>query len=335
MNRKKKIIILAEAGVNHNGSLKNAFKLIDIASDCKADYIKFQITDSNIISKKAKKAKYQIDKLKKNETQHSMVKKLEMNWKKIHPILIKRCKKKKIGFLTSIFDYRWTEEIKKYNLDFIKIPSGEIDNFPLLKSVANLKKKILLSTGASTFNEVKNAVKFLFKNGLNKKNLTVMHCNSAYPTPINDVNLLAIKYIKEKFKIAVGFSDHSLGNEAAIASLPLGVSVIEKHFTISNKMKGPDHKISLGPKDLKKFINSIRKTEIAMGNEKKFVTNSEKQNRILIRKSIYANSEIKKGETFNRNNLRLKRPGNGLKPKLFEKLMGRKSKRNYKFDQLI
>ena len=139
--------------------------------------------------------------------------------------MIKKCKKKKIGFLTSIFDYTWTQEIKKHNLNFIKIPSGEIDYFPLLKSVANLKKKVLLSTGASTFNEVKNAVKFLFINGLNKKNLTIMHCNSAYPTPTNDVNLLAIKYIKEKFKIAVGFSDHSLGNEAAIASIPLGVVV--------------------------------------------------------------------------------------------------------------
>ena len=166
----KKTIIIAEAGVNHNGNFKNIFKLIDIASDCKADYIKFQITDSNIISKKAKKAKYQVNKLNKNETQYAMVKKLEMNWKKIHPILIKRCKKKNIGFLTSIFDYRWAKEIKKLNLDFIKIPSGEINNFPLLKSVANLKKKVLLSTGASTFNEIKNSN----KSGKNSKNLNLI-----------------------------------------------------------------------------------------------------------------------------------------------------------------
>ncbi len=331
----KKTIIIAEAGVNHNGNFKNIFKLIDIASDCKADYIKFQITDSNIISKKAKKAKYQVNKLNKNETQYAMVKKLEMNWKKIHPILIKRCKKKNIGFLTSIFDHTWAKEIKKLNLDFIKIPSGEINNFPLLKSVANLKKKVLLSTGASTFNEIKNAVKFLFRNGLNKKNLIIMHCNSAYPTPMKDVNLLSIKFLKNKFKIPIGFSDHSLGNEAAIASVALGASVIEKHFTISNSMQGPDHKTSLNPLQLKQFVRSIRLTEKAIGEERKFITNSERVNRNLIRKSIYANTNIKKGEKFNRENIGLKRPGTGIKPKHFEKILGKKSKKNYKHDQLI
>ena len=245
--KNNKTVIIAEAGVNHNGSLQNAYKLIDVAANCKADYIKFQIVDASVISTNAKKAKYQIDKKNKTESQFSMIKKLEMNWFKIHPLLIKKCKKKNIRFLTSIFDTGWINEIKKLNLDYIKIPSGEINNYPLLKSVANLNKKVLLSTGASKILEIKDAIDFLFKNGLKKNNLTVMHCNSAYPTPVNDINLLAIKYLKDKTKLNIGFSDHSLGAEAAIASVAFGVTVIEKHFTLSNSMSGPDHKISLNP----------------------------------------------------------------------------------------
>jgi N,N'-diacetyllegionaminate synthase len=335
MQNKNQIILIAEAGVNHNGSLQKAYKLIDIASYCGANYIKFQITDASVISTFAKKAKYQIDKKNTRESQYLMIKRLEMEWSKIHPLLIKRCKKKNIKFLTSIFDSSWIDEIKKLNLDYIKIPSGEINNFPLLKSVTKLKKKILLSTGASNILEIECAVNFLLKNGIKKKNLTIMHCNSAYPTPINDVNLLAINYLKKKFKLSVGFSDHSLGSEAGIASVALGVKVIEKHFTISNFMRGPDHKISLNPKQLKNFVTSIRKTEKALGKNKKFVTNSEKVNRNLIRKSIYANTDIKKNEFFTNQNIKLKRPGTGLKPIQFEKMIGKKSKKNFKFDQLI
>lgn len=334
MNNNKTIII-AEAGVNHNGSLQNAYKLIDVAAKCKADYIKFQIVDASVISFNAKKAKYQIDKNNKTESQFSMIKKLEMNWSKIHPLLIKRCKKKKIKFLTSIFDSSWIREIKKLRLDYIKIPSGEINNHQLLKSVANLNKKILLSTGASKILEIKSSIDYLIKNGLKRKNLTIMHCNSAYPTPMSDVNLLAIKYLQDKLKLSVGFSDHSLGINAAIASVALGVSVIEKHFTLSNSMSGPDHKISLNPKQLEEFVKSIRNTEKALGAYGKFVTSSERINRKIIRKSIYANLKIKKGEIFTNKNIKLKRPGVGLSPKLFEKILGLKSKKNYKYDQLI
>ncbi len=333
--KNNKTVIIAEAGVNHNGSLQNAYKLIDVAANCKADYIKFQIVDASVISTNAKKAKYQIDKKNKTESQFSMIKKLEMNWFKIHPLLIKKCKKKNIRFLTSIFDTGWINEIKKLNLDYIKIPSGEINNYPLLKSVANLNKKVLLSTGASKILEIKDAIDFLFKNGLKKNNLTVMHCNSAYPTPVNDINLLAIKYLKDKTKLNIGFSDHSLGAEAAIASVAFGVTVIEKHFTLSNSMSGPDHKISLNPKQLKSFINSIRKTEKALGKYNKFVTNSERPNRNIIRKSIYANSIIKKGDKFTSKNIKLKRPGVGMHPIKFEKIIGKKSKKNFKLDQLI
>jgi N,N'-diacetyllegionaminate synthase len=264
-----------------------------------------------------------------------MIKKLEMDWFKIHPLLIKKCENKNIKFLTSIFDTGWINEIKKLNLDYIKIPSGEINNYPLLKSVANLNKKILLSTGASKIIEIKEAINFLFKNGLKKNNLTVMHCNSAYPTPLNDINLLAIKYLQDKLKLHIGFSDHSLGAEAAIASVALGATVIEKHFTLSNLMRGPDHKVSLNPKQLKLFIDSIRKTEKALGKYNKFVTNSERPNRNIIRKSIYANSIIKKVEKFTSKKIKLKRPGVGMHPKKFEKIIGKKSKKNFKLDQLI
>ncbi len=330
-----KIIIIAEAGVNHNGNLQNAYKLIDVAAKCKADYIKFQIVDASVISTNAKKAKYQIDKKNKTESQFSMIKKLEMNWFKIHPLLMKRCKKRNIKFLTSIFDTGWIGEIKRLNLDYIKIPSGEINNFPLLKSVASLNKKVLLSTGASKILEIKNAINFLFKNGLKKKNLTIMHCNSAYPTPNNDINLLAIKYLQDQIKLQIGFSDHSLGAEAAIASVALGVNVIEKHFTLSNSMRGPDHKISLNPKQLKSFVSSIRTTEKALGKYKKFITNSEMPNRKIIRKSIYANCTIKKGDVFTNKNIKLKRPGVGLHPIKLEKIIGKKSKKKFKLDQLI
>ena len=335
MKKKNKIIIIAEAGVNHNGSLNNAYKLIDVAAKYKADFIKFQITDASVISTNAKKAKYQIDKKNSKESQFSMIKKLEMNWKTIHPMLIRRCKKKKIKFLTSIFDNNWVDEIKSLNLEYIKIPSGELNNFPLLKSLAKINNRIILSTGASKFHEIKSAINYLVKNGQKKKNITLMHCNSAYPTPSNDANLLAIKYLKDKLKISVGLSDHTLGAEAGIASVALGVSIIEKHFTLSNSMRGPDHKTSLNPKQLKQFIDSIRKTEISMGKYNKFVTISEKINRNIIRKSIYANCKIKKGEIFTRDNIKLKRPAFGLNPILFEKLIGKKSKKNYSVDQLI
>lgn len=333
--KNNKTIIIAEAGVNHNGSLQNAYKLIDVAANCKADYVKFQIVDASVISINAKKANYQIDKKNKTESQFSMIKKLEMDWFKIHPLLIKKCENKNIKFLTSIFDTSWINEIKKLNLDYIKIPSGEINNYPLLKSVANLNKKILLSTGASKIIEIKDAINFLFKNGLKKKDLTLMHCNSAYPTPLNDINLLAIKYLQDKLKLHIGFSDHSLGVEAAIASVALGATVIEKHFTLSNLMRGPDHKVSLNPKQLKLFIDSIRKAEKALGKYNKFVTDSERPNRNIIRKSIYANSIIKKGEKFTSKNIKLKRPGIGMHPKKFEKIIGKKSKKNFKLDQLI
>lgn len=333
--KNKKTLIIAEAGVNHNGSLRKAYQLIDLAADCKADYIKFQIVDSSVISTNAKKAKYQIDENNKKESQFLMIKNLEMNWPKIHPLLIKRCKKKKIKFLTSIFDNSWVEEIKKLNLDFIKIPSGEVNNYPLLKTIAKLNKKTLLSTGASKIFEIKSAVNYLTKNGLKKKNLIIMHCNSAYPTPIKDINLLSIKYLQDELKLPIGFSDHSLGFESAIAAVALGVRVIEKHFTLSNSMKGPDHKMSLNPRQLKSFINSIRNIEIALGKYNKFVTKSEKVNRNIIRKSIYANSVIKKNEIFTTQNIKLKRPGTGISPKLYEKILGKKSKRNFRLDQLI
>ena len=334
MIKKDKVFIIAEAGVNHNGNIKLAYKLIDKASLAKVDAIKFQtFTANTLVTKNARMAKYQ-SKDKRFKSQFEMLKKLEFS-KAMHKKCIIRCKKRNINFLSSPFSIEDVVFLEQFNLMYFKIPSGEITNLPYLRFIAGRKKKIILSTGMSTNKEINVAVNVLKKYGTNLKDIILLHCNSAYPTPVNDINLLAIKYLKDKTKLNIGFSDHSLGAEAAIASVAFGVTVIEKHFTLSNSMSGPDHKISLNPKQLKSFINSIRKTEKALGKYNKFVTNSERPNRNIIRKSIYANSIIKKGDKFTSKNIKLKRPGVGMHPIKFEKIIGKKSKKNFKLDQLI
>ena len=332
---KNKVFIIAEAGVNHNGSIKKAIRLVDIAASSGADAVKFQITNAELITKRAKKADYQKDNRKRSETQYEMIKKLELNWRVVHPILINRCKKKKIIFMTSAFDTKGLYEIRKLGINFYKIPSGEINNIPYLKHLGSFNKKTFLSSGMSTISEIDLAVKTLLSSGLSKKKLVVLHCNSAYPTPYSDANLNAIKILFNRYKVATGFSDHTLGIEAPIAAVALGAKVIEKHFTISKKLKGPDHASSLEPKELNEMVKSIRNIENALGKNKKFVTKSEKINKRYVRKSIVALKKIDKGEIFSEKNITLKRPGTGLQPIYWYKIIGKKSKKNYKIDDFI
>lgn len=326
-----KTIIIAEAGVNHNGSINIAKKLVDVAKEAGADFVKFQLfVPEKLVTNYAKKAKYQKIPNDKKNTQLEMLKDLNLD-NKAQTKILDYCKKKKIGYLCTAFDDKSFEFISKKKLKFIKIPSGEIDNYIYLKKLKKMNNEnIILSSGASNFLEVKRAV-----NIIGKKKIILLQCNSAYPTPLQDLNLKTLLLFKKKFKIRVGLSDHSLSLIAPSNAVAMGASVIEKHFTLSRKMKGPDHKSSLEPKELKQMIEYIRETELSLGLKKKFITKSEKKNRIIIRKSIVAASKIKKGSKFTKNNITVKRPGSGLSPMKFFKILGKKSKRNYKIDDLI
>ena len=324
----KKVIIIAEAGVNHNGKIQNAVKLIDAAAKCRADYIKFQHTNPDLINHNAEKAPYQIKNTNNKENQKKMIQKCHLDWKKAYPILLRRCKEKKIKFLTSAFSIQDYLQIKKLNLDFIKIPSGEIVNIPLLEEIAKTNKRIILSTGMADIKEISKALKILCKK-FSKKRITLLHCISDYPTEYSDINLKTLNLFKKKFKIEVGLSDHSLGLEIPIASIPLGAKIVEKHFTLSKKMSGPDHTVSLEPSELKKMIEYIRNVELALGVEKKIITVKEKITKELVRQSVHAKKNIKKGEKFSIENIILMRPATGEKPVMFNKILKKKANKNF------
>ena len=326
-----KVLIIAEAGVNHNGSLKLAKKLVNAAKKAKADYIKFQsFNHKKLTTKNAPKADYQKDSYNKKQTQAVMLKNLELSKSK-QIELIKYCKKKKIKFLCTAFDEENLQFLINKGIDYIKIPSGEITNLPFLEFIKKKQKKILLSTGASSVKDISNALKILD----NKKKITILHCNSAYPTPYQDINLNSLKFIRQKFKCNIGFSDHSLSLIAPSGAVAIGATIIEKHFTLSRKLKGPDHKSSLEPSELSIMVDNIREMEKALGKIEKKITKSEKKNRNIIRKSIVAGINIKKGERFSQKNLAFKRPGYGISPMDVKKILGKKSKKNFKEDDLI
>jgi N,N'-diacetyllegionaminate synthase len=253
----------------------------------------------------------------------------------MHEILIDHCKKNKIRFMTTAFDFESLEMISKYNLEIYKIPSGEINNRPYLQKIGSYNKKLILSTGASLIDEIKDALDILKSAGTNKENITVLHCNSAYPTPFSDVNLLAMKKLKLDLNVNVGYSDHSLGIEVPIAAVALGASVIEKHFTLDKNQAGPDHKCSLEPYELEEMVKSIRNIELSLGSEIKKISLSEKENIKIIRKSIVASKRIKKGDIFSEDNITVKRPGDGISPMKWEFVLGRISKKNFEKDQFI
>lgn len=332
----KKTIIIAEAGVNHNGDIDLAKKLIDVAADAGVDYVKFQtFKASKIVTKQAKKADYQSDNTKNSGTQYDMLKKLELD-EKSHHILIKYCNLKGVKFLSTGFDLDSLEFLHKIGIRLAKIPSGEITNYPYLKKVAKLYSEVILSTGMSDITEINNALKILVKFGVKKHNITILHCNTEYPTPMSDVNLNAMLHIQKDLNVKIGYSDHTLGTEVPVAAIALGAVVIEKHFTLDRNLQGPDHSASLEPNELKFMVKSIRNIEKALAGSKiKEPSRSELKNKQIIRKSIIAIKPIVKGEVFNDTNIGTKRPGNGICPMNWENVIGQVSKYNFEKDELI
>ncbi len=329
----KKTFIIAEAGVNHNGSLKKAYELVDAAKACKADAIKFQTWKTeNVVIKNSIKAPYQ-NKFYKKNTQFEMLKKLEMKYENFIKIK-KYCDKKKIIFLSTADEYESAKFLKPL-VKYIKVGSAEINDFPFLVKLSKFNKPIFLSSGMSDLTEIRQAVKLLIFNGVKKNNICVLHCNTAYPTPFIDANLNAIKTIKQKLKISVGYSDHTPSIEAAIGAVAIGAEIIEKHFTLSNKDKGPDHSASLEPKNFLEMVNCIRNIELALGNGIKKPTKSEIINISSTRKSIVANKIIKRGMKFTKDNISIKRPGTGISPTLYYKILGKIAKRDYVIDDFI
>jgi len=329
------VFIIAEAGVNHNGSIKIACKLIDIAVESGADAVKFQTFKAeSLVSKNTKKADYQKLTTDSAESQFDMLKKLELDIAS-HQKLISYCKEKNIIFLSTPFDHESIDMLNNLGLQIFKIPSGEITNLPYLRHIGSLKKKVFLSTGMSDMKEIKDALAILVNAGTKKNNITVLHANTMYPTPMEDVNLKAMKAIAKNFGVKYGYSDHTLGIEVDIAAVAMGASVIEKHFTLDKNMKGPDHKSSLSPDELKAMVCAIRNIEKALGSNKKISTPSEQINKDFARKSITARRSIKKGERLTEENLIVKRPGTGKSPMKWDEVIGTFAKINYKKDQLI
>lgn len=333
---KNKVLIIAEAGVNHNGSLEIAKRLVDEASSAGVDIIKFQTFKAEkLVSKAAKQAEYQ----KKNigngeETQYAMLKKLELSNEQ-HEELITYCNLKNIRFFSTAFDMDSIDYLHSLNLGLWKIPSGEITNYPYLKKIASYKEPIILSTGMCELTDIENAINVLVTNGVSKDTITVLHCNTEYPTPMKDVNLKAMLEIKEKFGVKIGYSDHTEGIEVPIAAVALGATVIEKHFTLDKNMEGPDHKASLEPSELKAMVKSIRNIEQALGTGHKTISESERKNIEIARKSIVAAKDIKEGEIFTEENLTVKRPGNGISPMEWENIIGKVAKRDFQEEELI
>ena len=329
------VFIIAEAGVNHNGSIDLAKKLIDVASSSGADAVKFQTFKAeNLVSKNAQKAEYQKKTTDNKESQFDMIKKLELD-NKTHKTLISYCQSKNIMFLSSPFDIDSIMLLNNLSLEIFKIPSGEITNLPYLRQIGRLNKKVILSTGMSDINEIRNALNILIEAGTKKDNITILHANTMYPTPMEDVNLRAMRAIGETFNMAYGYSDHTLGIEVDIAAVAMGASCIEKHFTLDKNMSGPDHKASLEPDELKAMVKAIRNIEQALGSAIKKPSKSELQNIKIARKSIVAKKDIKQGEIFSENNLAIKRPANGISPLRWDEIIGTIATSDYNENDLI
>lgn len=331
----KKVFIIAEAGVNHNGSLELAKKMIDVAKEAGANAVKFQTFNAEkVISKNAPKAEYQKKLGPSKETQLEMAKKFELNERE-HEILTNYCKAKGVIFLSTPFDMESVDLLDRLGLTTFKIPSGEITNLPFLRKIGKMKKKVILSTGMSDLGEIEDAIDVLLESGTKKDRLCILHCNTEYPTPLKDVNLRAMLTIRNAFGVDVGYSDHTVGIDIPVAAVALGASVIEKHFTLDKKMEGPDHKASLEPCELKKMICSIRNVEKALGSPLKKASPSESKNKEVVRKSIVAKKDIKKGEVFAEGNITIKRPGSGITPMMWDYVIGKKAPRTFKDDELI
>ncbi len=329
------VFIIAEAGVNHNGSIKLAKELIDVASDAGADAVKFQTFKAEtLVSKSAQKASYQKETTDGKESQFDMLKKLELDVA-THRELIEYCHAKKIIFLSTPFDLESIELLDSLGLEIFKIPSGEIINLPYLVAIAKLNKKVILSTGMATLQEVRDAFEVLVQNGTQKENITILHANTMYPTPMEDVNLNAMLTIKKELNVEVGYSDHTLGIEVPTAAVAMGASVIEKHFTLSRDMEGPDHKASLEPQELRAMVKAIRNIQKALGSFEKKPSPSETPNILVARKSIVASKTIAKGELLSESNLTVKRPASGINPMRWDEVLGKVAQKSYAVDEMI
>lgn len=319
-----KVVIIAEAGVNHNGEIKKALELVEVAANTGADYVKFQTyrTDLNI-SKSAKKANYQERNTGNTESQYEMVKKLELSFDDFL-VIEKKCQELNIGFMSTGFDIPSIKFLEALKPKYYKIPSGEITNKPYLEYVGKVAKNIILSTGMANIEEIKESVNILEKSGVKKENITILHCNTEYPTPYEDVNLLAMLHIKNEIGVEIGYSDHTLGIEVSIAAVALGATIIEKHFTLSRNLPGPDHIASLEPEELKAMISGIRNIELAIsGNGIKEASESEKPNKLIARKSIHIKRKLKKGHVLVSEDLIMRRPGDGISPMEIDNVLGR------------
>ena len=328
-------LIIAEAGVNHNGDLELAKQLIDAAAEAGADLVKFQTFNaSRQVTRTAKKADYQNQTTDSKESQHEMLRRLELTVD-MHHELIAHCATRNIGFFSTGFDIESVDLLVSLGQDHFKIPSGEITNLPYLRHIGRLGKAVIFSTGMATMGEIEAAIDVLEQAGTRRANITVLHCTTEYPTPMDEVNLRAMQSIHAAFGVAVGYSDHTSGIEVAIAAVALGACVIEKHFTLDRNLPGPDHKASLEPQELKAMVAAIRNIEIALGDGIKRLTPSEVRNKPIVRKSLVASQTIKAGEVFSAQNITAKRPGTGVSPMRWDEIMGRTASRDFEPDELI
>ena len=325
-----KTLIIAEAGVNHNGDIERAKLLIDAAAKAKVDFVKFQSFKADkLVSASAEKADYQ--KINTNDfsnTQFEMLKALELS-NEDHEVLIEHCKKRNVQFLSTAFDIEGLEYLNSLGFKLFKIPSGEITNFPYLRKLAEFRKPVILSTGMANLDEIKDAMNVLKSNGLTNDNITVLHCNTEYPTPMEDVNLNAMNTIGNEFNVRIGYSDHTLGIEIPIAAVALGAKVIEKHFTLDRSLPGPDHRASLEPNELVEMVESIRNIELATsGDGIKKISKSESKNISVARKSIHLKTALKEGEIISEENLIALRPGTGISPMKWNEIIGKRVKKS-------
>jgi N,N'-diacetyllegionaminate synthase len=330
-----KIIIIAEAGVNHNGNIAMAQEMVRVAKKCGADYVKFQTAVPElVISTIAPKAEYQKETTGNEQSQLEMCKAIHLPLSDYEG-LNNLCKKESIGFMSTPFDLVSIDCLAALNMDYWKIPSGEITNLPYLRKIAKTGGKVILSTGMSTLNEVENAVKVLTDNGLTRNDITLLHCTTQYPTPYEAVNLRAMEALRSLGCAGVGYSDHTVGIEVPIAAAAMGATVIEKHFTLDKNLPGPDHRASLDPAELSAMVKAVRNVEASLGNGVKAVADAERSNIEVARKSIVAARAIKKGELLTEENITVKRPGNGLSPMLWDSVIGTKATANFDYDALI
>lgn len=331
---KNRVLVIAEAGVNHNGDMALACKLIEAAADAGADYVKFQTFSADrLVTPSARTAEYQ-KKQTGGETQYEMLKRLELDHGQ-HKKLIAHCKQCGIRFFSTGFDIESIDMLAGLGQELFKIPSGEITNLPLLRHLGHIGRPVILSTGMANLDEIDDAIGTLEASGLNRSDITILHCTTQYPAPKEEVNLLAMAAIRDRFGVEVGYSDHTQGIEIAIAAAALSACVIEKHFTLDRTLPGPDHKASLEPEELKAMVTSIRNVEMALGDGVKRVTESEAQNISAARKSLVAGKNISEGDIFTEENLAVKRPGTGISPMMWDEIVGKNASRAYDMDDLI